>query len=168
MAINDLLAGKIDFALGFTETTPVENQEIEEIDWIEDRYVVISPADYPSNGVLTLEDYLQARHLVVTPWNEARGVVDYSLDKIDKTRNIVLKTPSMMSAPFIIAESSMLMTLPCHVATLFSKIIPLRIHPLPFDVPRYRVKIYSHRRNSRSEARRWIQSLLQRLAASSA
>ncbi|MCG8708597.1 LysR family transcriptional regulator [Brenneria sp. 4F2] len=165
VAINDLLAGKIDFALGFTEATQIENKDIEEIDWIEDHYVAISPADYPLSETLTLEDYLRARHLVVTPWNEARGVVDYSLDKINKQRNIVVKTPSMMSAPFIIAQSSMLMTLPYHVATLFSKVMPLRIHPLPFDVPGYRVKIYSHRRNSRPEAQRWIQSLLQRLAA---
>ncbi|MEC5319360.1 LysR substrate-binding domain-containing protein [Brenneria populi subsp. brevivirga] len=165
VAINDLLAGKIDFALGFTETAPLEIKEIEEIDWIEERYVAISPPDYTLQEGLTLEDYLRARHLVVTPWNEARGVVDYSLDKIGKKRNVVLKTPSMMSAPFIIAQSSMLMTLPCHVATLFSQIIPLRIHPLPFHVPDYRVKIYSHRGNSRSEARRWLQSLLQRLAA---
>lgn len=165
VAINDLLAGKIDFALGFSETTPLENKEIEEIDWIEDHYVVISPSDYLPNGALTLNDYLQARHLVVTPWNEARGVVDYSLDKINKKRHIVLKTPSMMSAPFIIAQSSMLMTLPYHVAMLFSKTLPLRLSQLPFDVPSYRVKIYSHRRNSRSEAQQWIQSLLQRLAA---
>lgn len=165
VAINDLLAGQIDFALGFTEAAQIENKEIEEVDWIEDHYVVISPPGYLSNDTLTLEEYLRARHLVVTPWNEARGVVDYSLDKINKKRDIVVKTPSMMSAPFIIAQSSMLMTLPYHVATLFSKTIPLRLDPLPFDVPGYRVKIYSHRRNSRSEARLWIQSLLQRLAA---
>lgn len=165
VAITDLLAGKIDFALGFTDMTQSENREIEEIDWIEDSYVIITAADYLSGRALTLDDYLAARHLVVTPWNESRGVIDYALDKLNKKRHIALKTPSMMSAPFIIADSTLIMALPRNVATIFAQLLPLRIHALPFTVPPYRVKIYSHRRNSRSEASQWIKNLLHRLVA---
>nr|WP_317984050.1 LysR family transcriptional regulator [Affinibrenneria salicis] len=163
VAINELLAGKIDFALGFSEIHHPGSREIEEIDWLEDRYVVISAADYPADTPLTLARYLQARHLVVTPWNEPRGVIDYALDKLGHQRRIVLKTPSMMSAPFVVARSAMLMTMPENVARLFSKILPLRIHPLPFAVPSWRVKIYSHRRSNRPEAHSWIKNLLCRL-----
>ncbi|MEQ9864422.1 LysR substrate-binding domain-containing protein [Pectobacterium aroidearum] len=163
VAITDLLAGKIDFALGFTDMTQAENREIEEIDWIEDSYVIITAAGYPSGKTLTLDDYLAARHLVVTPWNESRGVIDYALDKLNKKRHIALKTPSMMSAPFIIADSTLIMALPRNIATIFAQLLPLQIHPLPFTVPSYRVKIYSHRRNSRSEASQWIKNLLHSL-----
>ncbi|MGV8301849.1 LysR family transcriptional regulator, partial [Pseudomonas aeruginosa] len=73
VALNDLLAGRIDFALGFTETDGESYPEIDEVSWLEDGYVAIcSPAFSVKYGELTLENYLQARHLVVTPWNEQR------------------------------------------------------------------------------------------------
>lgn len=76
VALNDLLAGRIDFALGFTETDGESYPEIDEVSWLEDEYVAIcSPAFSAKYGELTLENYLRARHLVVTPWNEQRGVI---------------------------------------------------------------------------------------------
>ena len=61
---------------------------------------------------LTLEDYLAARHLVVTPWNEKQGVLDLRLEELGYTRHIAIKTPSMLSAPFIVAQSDLLMAIP--------------------------------------------------------
>jgi DNA-binding transcriptional LysR family regulator len=69
-ALTELLAGEVDLALGFSTSEDIRHPELEEIGWFEDEYVVISNA---SRTRLTLEDYLAARHLVVTPWNEKQG-----------------------------------------------------------------------------------------------
>ena len=108
--MNDLLAGRIDFALGFTETDGESYPEIDEVSWLEDEYVAIcSPAFSVKYGELTLENYLRARHLVVTPWNEQRGVIDYQLDKLGLQRDIAIRTPSLLGAPFIVADSELVM-----------------------------------------------------------
>ena len=117
VALNDLLAGRIDFALGFTETDGESYPEIDEVSWLEDEYVAIcSPAFSVKYGELTLENYLRARHLVVTPWNEQRGVIDYQLDKLGLQRDIAIRTPSLLGAPFIVADSELVMSMPRYAA----------------------------------------------------
>ena len=107
-ALTELLAGEVDLALGFSTAEEIRHPELEEISWFEDEYVVISNA---SRTRLTLEDYLAARHLVVTR-NEKQGVLDLRLEELGYTRHIAIKTPSMLSAPFIVAQSDLLMAIP--------------------------------------------------------
>ena len=78
-ALTELLAGEVDLALGFSTSDDIRHPELDEINWFEDEYVVISNT---SRAQLTLEDYLAARHLVVTPWNEKRGVLDLQLEQM--------------------------------------------------------------------------------------
>lgn len=163
LALNELLAGNLDLALGYSVPDEQPYDEIEEIDWLEDEYVVIS--NLPISQ-LTLDDYLKARHLVVTPWNEARGVIDYQLDKLECQRHITIKTPSMLSAPFIIAQGGLLMTIPRFAAQKLMHAAEVKLSPLPFAVPKYQIKIYTHRRSGKREANQWLQSVLQRLAFS--
>ncbi|MGB8665918.1 MAG: LysR family transcriptional regulator [Serratia inhibens] len=168
VALNDLLAGKIDFALGFTEMDNESYKEIDEIDWLEDEYVAISsPLFRQKYGELTLERYLQSRHLVVTPWNEHRGVIDYQLDKFGLQRDIAIRTPSLLGAPFIIADSELLMSIPRYAAQKLQQAVELVVHPLPFPVPAYKIKIYLHRKNGRPDACRWLKQQLTALAPGS-
>ncbi|WP_411704130.1 LysR family transcriptional regulator [Edaphovirga cremea] len=165
VALNDLLAGKIDFALGFTESTDEIYPEIEEIDWLEDDYVAIcSPIFTQKYGALTQERYLQARHVVVTPWNEQRGVIDYQLEKQGLQRDIALKTPSLLGSPFIIAASELLMSIPHYAARQLQRSAALEIHPLPFTIPAYTIKIYLHRKNGRPAACNWLKQQFTELA----
>lgn len=128
-ALTELLAGEVDLALGFSTSEDIRHPELEEIGWFEDEYVVISNA---SRTRLTLEDYLAARHLVVTPWNEKQGVLDLRLEQLGYTRHIAIKTPSMLSAPFIVAQSDLLMAIPRFAAEKLVAAADLRIFALPF------------------------------------
>lgn len=108
-ALTELLAGEVDLALGFSALNEAEHPELDEICWLKDDYVAIS---HVGRSRLTLADYLAAQHLVVTPWNESQGVLDVQLAKMGFARHITIKTPSMLSAPFIIAQSELLMAIP--------------------------------------------------------
>jgi DNA-binding transcriptional LysR family regulator len=160
-ALTELLAGEVDLALGFSAPGDVRHPELEEIGWFEDEYVVISNT---SRTRLTLEDYLAARHLVVTPWNEKRGVVDLQLEQMGYTRQIAIKTPSMLSAPFIVAESDLLMAIPRFAAEKLSTATDIQIFALPFEIPSFEVKIYSHQRSGQREVNNWLKAKLQILA----
>ncbi|MBF9186498.1 LysR family transcriptional regulator, partial [Klebsiella pneumoniae] len=105
-ALTELLAGEVDLALGFNTPDEPAHPDLEEINWLRDEYVVISQAN---RTALTLDAYLAARHLVVTPWNERQGVLDCELERQGYSRQVAMKTPSMLSAPFIIEQSDLLM-----------------------------------------------------------
>ena len=66
----------------------------------------------------------------MTPWNEKQGVLDVRLEQLGYTRHIAIKTPSMLSAPFIVAESDLLMAIPRYAAELVAaaelRILPCR------------------------------------------
>ncbi|WP_105587796.1 LysR family transcriptional regulator [Cronobacter sakazakii] len=160
-ALNELLAGEMDLALGFSAPEEIRHAELDEINWLEDDYVVISSA---RRAQLTFEDYLAARHVVVTPWNEKQGVLDSQLEQMGYTRHIALKTPSMLGAPFIVAESDLLMALPRFAAQKLLPATDLRIFELPFEIPSFEVKIYSHQRSGKRGATDWLKRVLQALA----
>ncbi|MBR9956778.1 LysR family transcriptional regulator [Cronobacter sakazakii] len=160
-ALNELLAGEKDLALGFSAPEDIRHAELDEINWLEDDYVVISSA---RRAQLTFEDYLAARHVVVTPWNEKQGVLDSQLEKMGYARHIALKTPSMLGAPFIVAESDLLMALPRFAAQKLLPATDLRIFELPFEIPSFEVKIYSHQRSGKRGATDWLKRVLQALA----
>jgi hypothetical protein len=95
---------------------------------------VIASATHPDlRSRLTLDQYLAARHVVVTPWNEPRGVVDYVLDRLGLARQVAMQLPSVLAAPFVIAGSTLLMTVPNRAAQCCSA-APIRIYAAPFDI----------------------------------
>ena len=159
-ALNELLAGEVDLALGFSVPDEVTHPDLEAIDWFEDEYVVIS---HPRRTGLTLEDYLAARHLVVTPWNERQGILDLQLERLGHTRQVTMKTPSMLSGPFIVAQSDLLMAMPRFAATRLAQAAGVALFTLPFTVPPFEVKIYSHLRSGKREATDWLKQVLRRL-----
>jgi DNA-binding transcriptional LysR family regulator len=161
-ALTELLAGEVDLALGFSALNEAEHPELDEISWLIDDYVAISHA---SRTRLTLEDYLAAQHLVVTPWNESQGVLDVQLGKMGFSRHITIKTPSMLSAPFIIAESELLMAIPRSAAEKMTATMSIKIFELPFEVPPFEVKIYSHKRSGQRGASQWLKDRLREWVA---
>jgi hypothetical protein len=120
--------------------------------------VVISQAD---RTALTLDAYLAARHLVVTPWNERQGAglragaaglfaAGGGENALDAER------------PFIIEQSDLLMALPRRAAETMARAARLTIFPLPFPVPRLTSR-FTPQRSGKREATRWLISLLQTL-----
>lgn len=53
----------------------------------------------------------------------------------------------MLSAPAIIAQSELLMAIPRSAAAKMTDAATLKVFELPFEVPPFEVKIYSHKRS---------------------
>lgn len=156
-ALIELLAGEIDLALSFSEPGEFKHPDLEEMDLFSDEFVVISKKNRTS---LNLEEYLSSGHLVVTPWNEKQGLLDSHLARMGLKRRIAIKTPSMLGAPFIIAESELLMAIPCFVASKFQQVAGVVTFKLPFIAPRFTVKIYSHKRSGNRLPTEWLKSTI--------
>lgn len=155
--LTELLAGEVDLALSFSEPGDEKHPDMEETDLFSDEFVVISNQ---SRMGLSLSEYLSAGHLVVTPWNEKQGLLDSHLERLGLKRKTVIKTPSMLSSPFIVAESELLMAIPSFVASQLCITANVRTFKLPFKAPRFTVKIYTHKRSGKREATDWLKSVM--------
>lgn len=165
IAIAELAAGHIDFALGYDEERSPLPAGLEEFDWLQDDYVAIARQHHPHiKRKLTLKTYLQARHVVVTPWNESRGVIDYVLDGMALQRQVTVQLPNVLVAPFIIASSDLIMTLPRHAATTLAQAAGIAIYPAPFAILPYTLKVYSHSKYARSDAHLWLRGVMMEVA----
>lgn len=157
----ELAAGRIDFGIGYEEDPITPAPGIESFDWLSDDYVVIAAQNHPViRHAITLEQYLAARHAVVTPWNESSGYIDKVLEKIGHQRDVALHLPSVLAAPFVIGGSELVMTVPRQAALALREAAAINIMAAPFAIPRYTVKVYGHVRHSRTAAHRWMKDLL--------
>ncbi|MDC6169816.1 LysR family transcriptional regulator [Paucibacter sp. XJ19-41] len=156
--VRELAAGEIDFALGYTEAEPQAGADgIRELDWFSDRYVVIgSRAQAEARGRLTLKKYLAARHVVVSPWGQTRGAIDHELEQLGHRRQVAMHVPSVLAAPFIVASTDLLMTVPRLAAELIARAAPIVVYPAPFPAADYTLKAYFHAGRISDPACRWM------------
>ncbi len=161
MSLEDLAAGRIDFALGFSAPNETLPAGVEAFDWFTDDYVVIAQQNHSQlRGELNLASYLAARHVVVTPWPETRAVIDQVLDALAVQRQVAVQLPSVLAAAFIIANSELLMTIPRHAAQTLSQAAALAIYPPPFHIPPYSLKVYGLSKYARTDAHAWLRQEL--------
>jgi DNA-binding transcriptional LysR family regulator len=160
-SLDELSAGRVQFVLGFSEGEATPTDGIESLRCEREEYVVVSRKDHPRiRRKLSMEQYLHERHVVVVPWSNSRSVIDAALALQGYRRDVAVELPSVMSAPFIVAESDLLLTLPRRAAERLSNSTHLVQHKVPFDAPTYELEISYHLRHAGSTAHRWMRDLM--------
>ncbi|WP_276743226.1 LysR family transcriptional regulator [Pantoea septica] len=161
-SLQDLVTGKVDFAIGFQVPEMSHHRQLGVIEGFRDDYMVAVNRRHPRiTENLTLEQFLAEGHVVVNPWNEARGTIDQELEKLNIRRRIVVELPSLLSAPAIVANSELITTLPERaIATLFSS-EALTYFTVPFSVSPYVLNVYFHNAHSVTPGHHWMRKLIQ-------
>jgi len=103
-----------------------------------------------------LDDYLRAKHVLVSPRGFRGGIVDDVLATMGKERRIVLEVPHFLVAPMVIAKSDLVLTLPERLA----RALDLETFPLPLEVPEIEFVQLWHARNHDDEAHVWLRGLV--------
>lgn len=166
-SLDDLAAGKVHFALGFTEGSAATYEGVEGFNCFSDEYIVAARQNHPRiSDALTLDQYLRERHVAVLPWSDAGSVVSGSLSKAGYRRDVAVELPSVMAAPFIVATSDFLITIPRRAAEGLAKAVPLSLYPAPFKLPMYTLRVFYHSRHASAPAHRWMQDQLRQAFSS--
>lgn len=156
-SFDDLAAGRAHFALGFDEGQAALPEGVQARDGFTDDYVVVARRDHPEiRGSLSLAQYLAASHLAVKPWRDARGVIDGALERQGLRRQVTMELPSLLAAPFIVAGSDLLATLPQRVAQRLGPPANLAVYPAPFAAPAYTLKVLFHARHAGIPGHEWM------------
>lgn len=168
-ALSDLTSGA-HFVLGFSDEFAATAPDVERLEAKPEDYVVVSRKGHPRiSKTLSLKRYLAERHVLVRPWQKGIGVIDAALNKEGLERDVAVEIPSVMVAPFIIARSDLLITLPRRVAQALAECAQVVLHAPPFPTPAFRPTVYFQRQHTHLAWHRWMRdqivATLPRLAA---
>ena len=129
------------------------------------QYVCVMRQDHPlAGGPITLDDYCNAHHLLVSFSGRPFGFVDEALAAIKRSRRIVLTVNQFFTAGQVVANSDLLTILPRDFLPSTGIEDRLAWQPLPVQVPDLRVDMLWHRRQQTSPAHAWLRQAVTRLA----
>lgn len=164
-----LLRGDIDLAVGFfpgvtaqlaggqgVSVSPIRHEQL-----YSGRYVCVMRKDHPlAKQDLTVDNYCDSHHLLVSFSGRAHGLVDEALAKIGRERRILLTVNQFFTAGRVVATSDLMTVLPRHLIASTGITGALITKELPFDLPNVHVDMLWHERDTRSPAHKWLRGHL--------
>jgi DNA-binding transcriptional LysR family regulator len=153
-----LAAGKLDFAVDVL--LPVSNQTGHEL-LRHDRLVVLARKGHPlTGGGLTLDKYLEAKHVLVSSRSEGPGIEDFELSRFGVQRNIRLRCQHYYAACRVAEGTDLLLTMPENYARIIAERADIDILTTPVDLPGIDVHLYWHKAYEREPALIWFREQL--------
>jgi len=129
-------------------------------------FLCIAREDHPAiDAALTLPVYMKLGHVLVTPAERPGSVVDTALSDEDLGRRVVLRTPHFLVAPFVVARTDLIATLPRAVAETAARLMGLALYPPPIDVPGFPLRMVWHPRSHDQAAHRWLREQVMLVAS---
>lgn len=159
--------GVIDLGLGVLDTSEISDMRSQTL-FTED-FVAVVRADHPIAQVdLTLDAYVAYPHALVTVTNLPGGSivhsfkshVDQALEALGVERRVVLKIPQFLAAPFVVAQTDFILTLPRRIATLIADIANLTVLEMPIQISRYDYHQAWHERRNTDPLHCWFRELV--------
>ncbi|MDP2264331.1 MAG: LysR family transcriptional regulator [Hydrogenophaga sp.] len=130
-------------------------------------YVVVMRRGHPLAGrPISLDDYCNARHLLVSFSGRAFGFVDEALAGLSRQRRVVLTVNQFFTAGRVVATTDLLTVLPRHFVEATGREHELAMADLPLPVPAVHVDALWHRQAAHSSAHRWLREAVERASAS--
>lgn len=156
----DLESGAINVVLGFDVSLETPSR-IQQQALFHDVFVTIVRHDHPVIvDALSLEQYIEMEHVLISPSGVEYGIIDQWLSEHKLSRNIVLLVPHFLSAPLIIAQTDMALTLPYRVAEKFVQMAPLKLLHTPIALPSYQMSMTWHPLYEKDPAHQWLRNLI--------
>ena len=113
--------------------------------------------DHPRVGRrLTLKRYLELGHVVASPRAQRGGLVDQALQKRGLSRHVHVIVPHFSAAPFIVANTDLVATVPRGVARPFARMLDLRSFPPPLELESGPWFLVWHERTVHDPAHAWL------------
>lgn len=148
--------GSLDVVLGFASMlNPPAHLNCEYL--FKDRMACVVRRDHPRiKAAPSLAEYLTATHMLISRTGDKLGVIDEKLAETGGERRINCIVPHFLSAPLIVAQTDMILSLPYRLAIAFQKLAPLSIWPVPVNLPDYDLVMIWHPLWEKDPAHGWL------------
>lgn len=160
----ELEEGDVDLAIGFF---PQLQAGFYQRGLIEEPYVCVLRAGHPMlDGDITVERLAQFDHLIVEAKSSGHANIEHSLRAAGITHTQELHVPDFLSAPFIVRNSDLIVTLPSRFAQTMSEALGLEVIPHPVKINPSWVRLFWHGRFHRDQGLQWLRQTLVELCGS--
>jgi len=161
-----LASGEVDLVVGLDAQQAIPNHLIS-TPWLSETQVCLVAQNHPHIGQnLTLRQFLKYQHVVFT--DVSAGTQNNMLDAIDQwlaqknsKREYMARTVNYMAAARIVEKTQAVMTLPLHMAQLFSDMLKLRMVSGPKGIPPLHMTMVHHPLYSEEPSVQWLAKHIQ-------
>lgn len=127
----------------------------------EDTFTVVARHQHPLvKKRLTLEQYLECGHVLISPRGDLSGAVDRALQKQRKHRHIAASVAGFLSSGSVVANSDLLLTAPSLLAAQFARSLPVQAFAPPLDLPIIKVVQVWHERFHQDPLLTWVRQMI--------
>jgi DNA-binding transcriptional LysR family regulator len=124
-------------------------------------YVCVMRRNHPlAQKNISLEEFCNARHLLVSFSGRPYGFIDEALASIGKQRRVVMTVNQFFTAGRVVVNSDLLTVLPKHFVPTTGLANELFMCVLPFKVTSLHVDAVWHRRKHAQSEHRWLREQL--------
>lgn len=150
--------GEIDLAIGYFPDL-VGRMFLQQV-LFRDSFACLIRADHPFRKErLSIQEFTRLEHAVVRAESRTEEVIERYLARRKLRRRVVLTTPHFASAPLIVAESDLIVTVPEPLARHFADSSSnVRVVGLPFVPPAIDLKQLWHRKYHNDPRSRWLRA----------
>ena len=123
--------------------------------------VVVARPGHPAlEKPVTLETYLEQRHILVSARRQGPGPEDIALARLGHTRTVALRCQQIATAMQVVAHSDMILTMAESYAAYANSQYGNRIVPAPFKAPAIETFLYWHANSDLDQANSWLRAMI--------
>lgn len=147
----------VDLVAGMDTTEDIPSHLITE-HWLTEKQVcLLSQEKHPNRKELSLEEYIDLPHIVFSDLAGSNAsAIDYWLKERELERHHIARTVNYMAAAKIVAKTDTVITLPYHMARLFSQMFAVNIVQPPKNIPEIEMTLIHHPLFSKDPALVWL------------
>ena len=165
----DLAEGRLDLVL-YADAAVPDSLRTEYL--FEETYSCVCRKRHPVigrqvNRTIPMDDYLAWPHALITVFGGRFGLIDTALKEKGLCRHIALRLPYFSTAPLIVAQTDMLLTLPTRTAELFTRSGNLQALEAPVEISRFGYYQVWHQRTELDPAMMWLRHLIKACSGTS-
>lgn len=153
-----LESGEVDVAIGvfFGNEAGLRQRKL-----FNENFACLVRAGHPGIGKrLTLNQYVRHPHILVGTSGRGVGAVDVALAELGKRRRVAARVGTFLSAPLIVAETDLILTVPRRLAERFVDVYGLALFAPPLELRDFTYSMRWHERWHADPRHRWLRSLL--------
>jgi DNA-binding transcriptional LysR family regulator len=160
-SVRRLQDGDVDLAVGFM---PQLDAGFYQQVLFKQNFVCLVALEHPRVGPrLGKAAFSREGHVQVTASGTGHSIVDKLLDRAGIERDIVLRVPSFLGVARIVAETSLIATVPVRYGELMRTREAIRLTPVPHVLPHYDVKQHWHERFHADPGNAWLRTTIANL-----
>jgi len=112
---------------------------------------------------LTEQQLFAHQHLRIAPTRDDPGAIARAIGARSKARHVALTVPNYLPAPYVVAETDLIVVLSRSVADLFARQLELVVRPISIDLPLQEFDVIWHPRHDDTPHVQWLISTLQKV-----